>query len=157
MFGEPGEKVFSYLLENDYIAEERIANILDVRSNEARKILQKLSDEAIVIPSRLKEEETGDLLHTWRLNRAALKSFILNRLRKARERLEILLKYEEQGALYICKSCSRRFFVDEAYTYSFQCPYDNDVLVEANSPAIIEKLREAIHRLDEVISIVERM
>jgi transcription initiation factor TFIIE subunit alpha len=157
MFGEPGEKIFNYLLENGYIAEERIANTLDIRSNEARKMLQKLSDEAVVVPNRLKDEETGDLLHTWKLNRAALKSFVLNRLRKTRERLEILLKYEEQGALYICKSCSRRFLVDEAYAYSFQCPYDNDVLVEANNPAIIEKLREAIRRLDKVISMVERM
>ena len=61
MFGEPGRKIFEYLLKNGYIAEERIATTLDVRSNEARKILQKLSDEAVVIPDRVKDEETGEV------------------------------------------------------------------------------------------------
>jgi transcription initiation factor TFIIE subunit alpha len=55
MFGEAGEKILDYLVSNGYIAEERIATSIDVRSNEARKILQRLSDEALVVPDRLKD------------------------------------------------------------------------------------------------------
>lgn len=157
MFGEAGEKLLDYLVSKGYIAEERIATSIDVRSNEARKILQRLSDEALVVPDRLRDEETGEVLHIWRLNNTALKSFILNRLRKTREKLELLLKYESEGSIYICRTCNRRFYIDEAYAYGFQCPHDNDVLVEANNPTTIANLKESIRKINTLISMIERM
>lgn len=157
MFGEPGRKIFEYLLKNGYIAEERIATTLDVRSNEARKILQKLSDEAVVIPDRVKDEETGEVLHSWRFNKPALKTFILNRLKKTREKLEVLARHEREGTLYICKTCNRRYLLDEAYAYGFQCPNDGDLLVEANNPAVVKLIEESIKKIDVLISMIERM
>ena len=154
-YGEVAGKLLEYLLKNDYIAEERIVNDVEVRSNEARKILQKLSDEAIVTPDKIREG--SEVLHIWRLNKHALRTFIVNRLKKTREKLEILLKYEAEGTIYECKTCKRRFLVDEAYANGFQCPYDRDILVEVNNPATSSSIRELIKKIDIVLSRIERL
>jgi Transcription initiation factor IIE, alpha subunit len=153
-YGDVASKLFEYLLENEYIAEEKIVNNVEVRSNEARKILQKLSDEAIVIPDKVRSG--SEILHVWRLNKPALRTFIVNRLKKTREKLEALLKYENEGILYECNTCKRRFIVDEAYANGFQCPYDNDLLVEVNNPTTSSNLRDLIKRIDNIISKIER-
>ncbi|MEM0004589.1 MAG: transcription factor TFIIE [Desulfurococcaceae archaeon] len=153
-YGDVASKLFEYLLENEYIAEEKIVNNVEVRSNEARKILQKLSDEAIVTPDKVRDG--SEILHVWRLNKLALRTFIINRLKKTREKLESLLKYENEGVIYECKTCKRRFLVDEAYANGFQCPHDNDILVEVNNPTTSSNLRDLIKRIDNIISKIER-
>lgn len=155
LYGKQAEMLLDYLAKNEYIAEEKISDSIDMRSNEARKILQKLSDEAIVVPDKVRAGE--ELLHVWRLNRYALKTFVLNRLKKTREKLELLLKREFEIMVYECKSCKRRFLLDEAYTYNFQCPYDNDILVEARNPNSENTVRNLVEKLETLISIIERV
>lgn len=155
VYGEQAQLLFDYLVKNEYIAEEKISNSVEVRSNEARKILQKLSDEVIVIPDKIREG--GEVLHVWRLNKPALKTFIITRLKKARENLEILLKREIENTIYECAVCKRRFIVDEAYANGFQCPFDAELLVEVNDPSVINMLKSAIKRIDILISKIERV
>lgn len=154
MYGEVGEKVFNYLVENGYIAEEKIVNTIDVRSNEARKVLQKLSDEAVVISDKIREG--GEVLHIWRLNKPALKTFVLDRLKRTREKLLLVLKYEQEGYIYQCETCKRRFKIDEAYANGFICPHDNGVLVELNNPVLVEEIKAKLKRIDVLISKIER-
>lgn len=154
-YGDIAGKLIEYLLENGYIAEEKIVNNVEIRSNEARKILQKLSDEAIVTPDKIREG--NEILHVWRLNKPALRTFIMNRLKKTREKLEALLKYEAEGTIYECKTCKRRFLVDEAYANGFQCPYDKDILVEVNNPAASSNISELIKKIDNILLKIERL
>lgn len=154
-YGDIAGKLLEYLLENSYIAEEKIVNNVEIRSNEARKILQRLSDEAIVTPDKIREG--SEILHIWRLNKPALKTFIVNRLKKTREKLEALLKYEVEGTIYECKTCKRRFLVDEAYASGFQCPYDKDILVEVNNPAASSNINELIKKINNILLKIERL
>lgn len=154
LYGEHAGALLERLAENNYIAEEKIAGTLEFRSNEARKILQKLSDEAIVIPDKIRVE--NEVLHIWRLNKSALKTFILNRLKKTREKLEVLLKGESENVIYECNSCKRRFLLDDAYAHDFQCPHDGDVLIEVNNPTSLSIVKDIIRKLDILILKIER-
>ncbi|MEM1850853.1 MAG: transcription factor TFIIE [Desulfurococcaceae archaeon] len=154
LYGEHARALLEHLAENDYVAEEKIAGTLEFRSNEARKILQKLSDEAIVIPDKVRVE--NEVLHIWRLNKPALKTFVLNRLKRAREKLEVLLKGESENVIYECRSCRRRFLLDDAYAYGFQCPHDGEVLVEVNNPTSLRTIKGIIKKLDILILRIER-
>ncbi|MEM4717479.1 MAG: transcription factor TFIIE [Desulfurococcaceae archaeon] len=155
LYGESAEKIFDYLLKNEHIAEERIINSIDVRSNEARKILQRLSDEAVVTPGKIRDGP--DILHIWRLNKPALKTFVLNRLRKTREKLEFVLRHEVEGRIYECNTCHRRFLIEEAYTHGFQCPFDRDLLIEINNPTTMNMIEDYLKKINYLISKIERL
>ena len=154
LYGEEACMLLDYLSKNNYLAEETISDDIGIRSNEARKILQKMSDEALVIPDKLKVE--NNVLHIWKLNKPAIKTFVLNRFKKTKEKLEILLRRELENIIYECQVCKKRFVIDEAYTYSFQCPYDGSILLEKNDKALIEKTKTIISKIDRTISMLER-
>jgi len=155
LYGTQARTLFEYIVSNGYIAEEKIANTLELRSNEARRILQKLSDEAIIVPDKLRLE--NEVLHIWRLNKPAIKTFVLNRLKKAKEKLEVLLKAEMENVIYECSVCKRRFLLDEAYMYDFQCPHDKGILVEFDNPTSHDSIKSILKKLDALIAKIERM
>lgn len=155
IYGEEARILLNYIVRNGYVAEETLSNDIGIKSNEGRKILQKMSEEAIVVPDKLRTE--NGVLHIWRLNKPALKSFLLNRLKKARDNLDILLKYGLENFLYECPKCKRVFTPDTAYTSDYTCPHDGETLVELdinNSVSTIEKL---VRRLNNIISKLERV
>ncbi|MEM4481741.1 MAG: transcription factor TFIIE [Desulfurococcaceae archaeon] len=154
LYGKPAQAILDHLVKNEYLAEEKLLDDTNVRSNEGRKILQKMADEAIVTPDRIRVDV--GVLHVWRLNRPALKTFILGRLKKAREKLEVLLNHELENVIYRCQSCGRRYTVDEAYTHGFQCPQDGDILSEASDQGVINTIRDIISKLDYLVSKIEQ-
>lgn len=155
IYGEEAREIVNYLIKNDYIIEEKIPNSVNIRSNDARKILQKLSDEVLVIPDKIRED--NGTLHIWRLNKLALRTFVINRLKKTREKLIALLNHERDKSIYECTQCGRKYLVDEAYTHEFQCPLDGGILREVNDPTIEETLKSTIRKIDIFISMLERV
>lgn len=154
LYGRSAQIILDHLIKNEYLAEEKILDDTNIRSNEGRKVLQKMADEAIVAPDRVRVDV--GVLHVWRLNRSALRTFVLSRLKKAREKLEILLNHQVRSTIYVCQSCKRRFTADEAYTNSFQCPHDGDILSEVTDPTLVDTIKSVISKLDYIISKVER-
>lgn len=150
-YGETALQLFDYMIENDgYVAEETLTRDTGVKSNEGRKILQKMSEEAIIVPGKLRTKDST--LHTWVLNKVALKSFVLNRLRKAREKLEARLNFERENIIYECPVCGRRYSFDEAYLNDFKCINEGADLLESNNEEIISFLKSKIAELDEKIA-----
>jgi len=155
IYGEPGLVLFRHMLEKGYVAEELLTRDTGIKSNEGRKILQKMSEENIVVPGKLRTP--NGVLHIWRLNKPAFKSAILMRLRKAREKLEARLAFERSNILYECPRCGKKYTLDEAYVNDFTCPSDGETLIEANTSDDIKRLQEAIGRLEYVIKKLERI
>lgn len=150
-YGDIALQLFDYMMNNDgYVAEETLTKDTGVKSNEGRRILQKMSEEAIVVPGKLKTKDST--LHIWVLNRVAFKSFILNRLKKARERLEARLIFERENIIYECPACGRRYSFDEAYLNDFKCMNDGADLLESNNEEILSLLEAKIKQLDEKIA-----
>jgi transcription initiation factor TFIIE subunit alpha len=150
-YGEIALQLFDYMLENNgYVAEETLTKDTGIKSNEGRRVLQKMSEEAIIVPGKLKTEDST--LHIWVLNRVALKSFVLNRLKKAREKLEARLNYERDNIIYECPVCGRRYSFEEAYLNDFKCVNEGADLLEANNDEVISLLESKIKELDEKIA-----
>ncbi|ADV65550.1 transcription factor TFIIE [Desulfurococcus mucosus] len=155
VYGEPGLKLLRFMLEHGYVAEELLTRDTGIKSNEGRRILQKMSEENIVVPGKLR---TGDgVLHIWRLNKPGLRSAVLMRLRKAREKLAARLSFEAGNIVYECPRCGKRYTLDEAYVNDFICPSDGEVLVESNKGEAVRVLQESISRIDALIRRLERV
>lgn len=155
------------MLEKGFIAEETLSRDIskflkergyegnmEIKSNEGRKILQKMSEESLVVPAKQRIE--GAVLHTWKLNRDSLKYFVISRLRKAIEKLEARLRFEEENVIYVCPTCGRRYTFDDAYANEFTCRYDRTLLVEANKDEFIRAIKDAISVLQAFLKKVER-
>lgn len=114
-----------------------------------------MSEENLVVPGKLRTKD--GVLHIWRLNEPGVKSALLLRLRKTREKLAARLRFEEENATYQCPRCGRRYTLEEAYASDFLCPNDGELLIEVDRDRIIEALKESIKRVDELIRRLERV
>lgn len=151
MHGPTARKVLEYIVEsNGVVAEETLGKEIGIKSNEARKILQKLADEAIL---GYKTGKIGDkTYHLWILNLDQTEGILINRLKKTREKLQIRLNYERENTFLLCSVCGRRYTLDEAFDYEFTCPYDGGQLIEFDNSGIINFLEEKIREIDEELS-----
>jgi len=151
MYGETARKVMEHIIESGGSApEETIGRDAGVKSNEARKILQKLGNEALLT---CRGRKVGDkVLHFWTINWEQVDGVLINRLKKTRRKLEILLKYMEENVIYECPSCGRRYTLDTAIDNDYQCPYDNTLLVESNKEEIISFLKNKIMEIDRELN-----
>ncbi len=151
MYGEQAGRLIKYIIESNGSApEETIGRETGVKSNEARKILQKLSNEALLT---CRPRKTGDkVLHFWHINWDQVGNMLINKLKKTREKLKILLDYEENNIIYECPVCNRRFNLDQAFDYEFKCPHDNETLVETNRTEVIDFLKKKIEEIDRELS-----
>lgn len=151
MYGETARKVIKHIIESNGSApEETIGRDAGVKSNEARKILQKLSNEALL---SCRGRRVGDkVLHFWTINWDQVEGMLINRLKKTREKLELLLKYEEENIIYECPVCGRRYSLDKAIELDFTCPIDGEILIESNREEITRFLRKKIEEIDRELS-----
>jgi len=155
IYGRSSNDLLSYLIKNEYIAEETLSQDTGIKSNEGRRILQYLSDEAIVVPDKVRID--GNVLHVWRLNKPALLAFVAKKLKKTKEKLELRIKYEIENTIYECPQCKRTYTLEVAFINDFHCQYDGSLLVEeTNKDVRIKALKEAIERVEYLVKRVEQ-
>lgn len=154
MYGESGRKIIEYLIKTGGAPEETLGKEAGVKSNEARKILQKLGNDAFVY---CRGRKVGDkVLHYWFINWNQLDFIFRNRLLKTRRRLEILLNHLETSVIYACSVCGKTYDIDKAFDYDFKCPQDGGELVEVRREPFIELIRRWIGRIDGYLSSSKR-
>lgn len=154
MYGESGRKIIEYLIKSGGAPEETLGKEAGVKSNEARKILQKLGNDALVY---CRGRKVGDkVLHYWFINWNQLDFVFRNRLLKTKKRLEILLKHLESSIIYECRVCGKTYDIDKALDYDFKCPLDGGELVEIKREAYIEFVKKWISRIDGYLSSISR-
>lgn len=151
MYGETARKVIEHIVKSGGSApEETIGRDAGVKSNEARKILQKLGNDALLT---CRGRKVGDkVLHFWTINWEQIENVLISRLKKTREKLVALLRFEEENIIYECKVCGRRYTLDQAFDYEFKCPYDDESLVEVDKEKTIEFLKKKIEEIDRELS-----
>ncbi len=156
IYGKNSNDLLTYLIENEYVAEEMLSQNINIKSNEGRRILQYLSDEAIVIPDKIRVG--GNVLHVWRLNKSALASFVLKKLKKAREKLDLRMKFESKNTIYKCPKCKKIYILEDAFINDFYCHHDGSLLVEElDKDRHIKALTDAIEKLDYLIKKIEQL
>ncbi len=155
MYGELARRILELIMKSKTpVGEESMGKILGVKSNEARKIVQKLAEEGIIRYRRLKREakpgEKASGIHAWFINYERIEGILINRLRKTREKLKIRLEFlKEQGQLFICPVCGKRYTFDEALANDFTCSNDGSMLIEYDTSKEIEFLENIIKEIDK--------
>ncbi len=148
MYGPNARKILHHIMTTkDIVAEETLGKELNIKSNEARRILQKLADEAILRYKKAKKG--GRTVHAWFLNDDQLEGILISRLKKTREKLLSRLRYEEEQTLYICPVCRRKYTLDSAFDYNFLCPVDGAPLEEYDPTPVVEFLKKTIEEIDK--------
>jgi len=156
IYGKNSNDLLTYLAENEYVAEETLSQNTNIKSNEGRRILQYLSDEAIVIPDKVRVG--GNVLHVWRLNKSALTAFVLKKLKKAREKLDLRMRFESKNTIYKCPKCKKIYTLEDAFVNDFYCHHDGSLLVEElDKDKHIKVLTDAIEKLDYLIKKIEQL
>lgn len=154
MYGEEARKVLLHIVKSGgVVAEETLGKDVGMKSNEARKILQRLADEAIL---RYKTGRISDkTLHLWILNTDQIEGILIARLKKTREKLLIRLNYEKNNTFLKCPVCGRRYTLDEAFDSDFICPYDGKQLIEYDNSKEIEFLEKKINEITEELNKID--
>ncbi len=155
MHGELARRILELIMNaKTPVGEESMGKILGVKSNEARKVVQKLAEEGIIRYRRLKrtvkpgEKATG--IHAWFINYERIEGILLNRLRRTREKLRSRLEFlREQGQLFVCPVCGKRYTFDEALVNDFRCINDGEILEEYDTSEEIRFLEEKIAEIDK--------
>lgn len=156
IYGESSNDLLTYLMKNEYVAEETLSQDTNIKSNEGRRILQYLSDEAIVVPDKIRVNGRT-VLHIWRLNKPALIAFVIKKLRRAKEKLDLRLKFESKNTIYKCPQCKRIYTLEDAYVNDFYCQHDGSLLIEeVDKEKRVKVLAETIEKLDHLIKKIEQ-
>ena len=108
------------LLENEPLTDEKLAEMLNVRVNDVRAVLNKLHPHGIVMYERTRNED-GWYYYTWTL--------------KKNKVLKILseLSQQDKSDDFYCPTCEVYYNFDEAYDNNFMCPECGTSLVAAEA------------------------
>ncbi len=145
------KKVLDMLEEHDSIGENELAEKLEWRINDTRKILYKLATTGFVVYFKQKDEEKKWwYVYFWKLDRPKLeKAYIAKLKRELDQKSQELI--DEQQYVFQCKKCKKKLRYEDALLSNFSCPSCSGVLSEIKSQANINALQKEIHELDLTI------
>ena len=139
-------------LKNGYTTDEEISEKINCKLNIVRKILYKLYDMRLASYKRDKDKETQWYTYDWRFNENEYKKLEFNLASSELERLNSELEYEENNMFFVCPFGHYRLDFEDASTVEFLCPEcDVDLEFEDNQEKI-DKKKEEIRAIEEIIS-----
>ncbi len=153
MYGDEAGKLLEIIITSpDPIGEESIGKLVGLKTNEARRIIQKLADESIIRFKRIKRGDKG--IHAWFLNEDQVEGILLTRLKKTRKKLAARLRFLREQTIMICPRCGRRYTFEEAMNNDFRCINDGELLEEYDPSDEIAFLEEKIREIDEDLAMI---
>ena len=139
-------------LKNGYTTDEEISEKTNCKLNIVRKILYKLYDMRLASYKRDKDKETQWYTYDWRFNENEYKKLEFNLASSELKRLNSELEYEENNMFFVCPNGHYRLDFEDASTVEFLCPEcDLDLEYEDNQEKIDRK-KEEIKVLEDIIS-----
>ncbi len=148
MYGDKAKKLLEIIITSpEPIGEDAIGKLIGIKTNEARRIIQKLADESIIRFKRIKRGDKG--IHAWFLNEDQVEGILLTRLKKTREKLLTRLNFLKEHTIMVCPRCGRRYTFEEAMNNDFRCIDDGELLEEYDPSDEIRFLEEKIKEIDE--------
>jgi transcription initiation factor TFIIE subunit alpha len=139
------------------INENTLAEQLDLRINDVRKVLYKLADLGFATYVKEKDEEKKWwYVYIWHLEKSKIHyryiSYIRNQLHEKERQL-----LEEQQYMFECKRCGRKYKYREALEFNFMCDSCDGIVKEVKNKKLIRELSvsikeflEEIHKEEEI-------
>ena len=139
-------------LQEGYSTDEEISEKISCKLNIVRKILYKLYDMRLASYKRDKDKETQWYTYDWKFNEAEYKKLEFDLASSELKRLNEELDYEENNMFFICPFGHYRLDFEDASTVEFLCPEcDVDLEFDDNKEKI-DRIKEEIRAVEEVIS-----
>ncbi|MEM0152783.1 MAG: hypothetical protein QXJ56_07480 [Ignisphaera sp.] len=151
--GENGKKIVEILLNSQGgKSDEELAQELNVRVNDVRKLLYELSKQGFVAYTRMTKGDSRWYSYYWYTDMDMLKQSINRRMNEIRRVLNERLAYEESQTFYMCPNDLSRYTFDEAFENNFRCIHCGSELIEIDNSRTVQYLK----RLIEALSLIHR-
>jgi len=147
-YGEDAASIFSLLLEKGEVRDEELARILNLPSNEIRKILHVLFDADLVRYRRIKDPRLKWYTYYWRIIDVPPRIILQQKFRKILQIMLQRLSFEKKTSFYICPLCKKRYTFEEASINMFKCPNDEKILEIYENKCLIDLLQKIINLIN---------
>ncbi len=149
--GEVGIIIWELKPKKEFTDEE-LSIILELEINDVRKALFALYEIGLAEYRRKRDDDTGWIEYYWKINYDRQKEVLKRELLKAKKKLEEKIEDESLKMYYICQNGCIKVSYEQAMELNFICPKCGGVLEYLDSSIAIEKIKEEIKKIEEVIS-----
>ncbi len=146
-------KVAILLLDHeDEVTDEILAEELNVKLDEVRKALYKLSDLEIASFRRIKDKISGWYIYFWKIHPERINEIVLKKQRQVHWKILERLQFEKENMFFSCgnKDCNRITF-NEAMEFDFICPNCGNRLEDFDNSRLIMVLEKKASELERII------
>lgn len=121
--GEEYIRVARALLNSENATDEEIASATGLKINTVRKTLYDLFGKSLITGVRVRDLKRGWFVYRWRAQRDQVDGFIDTQKRKALDRLQKRLDFEESHEFYSCgKPECQKYTFEQSIEIFFKCP-----------------------------------
>ncbi|RLI84902.1 MAG: transcription factor E [Archaeoglobales archaeon] len=149
--GDVGLIIYSLRPRREF-TDEQMSEELGIEINDVRKALFALYELGLAEYRRKRDDETGWMEYYWKINYDKQNEVLRRELLKTKRKLEEKLEMEESSIYYICINGCVKISYEEAMEYNFMCPRCGSMLEYFDTSIIVEKVREEIEKIDEMLN-----
>ncbi len=155
--GENGRKIMEkLLLAQQGKSDEELAQELDMRINDVRRILYELAKYGFVSYARTTKGDSRWYNFYWYTDRSMGNKAIIQRIKEIVRILQERLEYEKSEAFYLCPYDNARYTFEEAFENNFRCLSCGGELIEVDNNKVISHLLELIRKLQLIVNEYEQ-
>lgn len=138
--------------EDVELTDEIIAEDLQIKLDEVRKSLYRLSDLNIASFRRTRDAESGWFIYFWKINPKKIIEVVITRQRRVLWKLMERLQYERENMFFTCDTptCTRKTF-QEAMELDFVCNACDRRLVDLDTREIVNILDLKIAEIEAIL------
>ncbi|RUM34043.1 MAG: transcription factor E [Archaeoglobus sp.] len=153
--GEVGLIIYTLHPKREFTDEE-LSVELGTEINDVRRALFYLYEVGLADYRRRRDDETGWMEYYWQIRYDREDEILKKELLKTKKKLQEKLKTEESNIYYLCVNGCIKVNYEEAMDLGFTCPRCGAPLEYFDTSSVLEKLREEIKRIDELILSIDR-
>ncbi len=148
--GDVGLIIYSLRPKKEF-TDEQMSLELGTEINDIRRALFSLYELGLAEYRRKRDDETGWMEYYWKINYEKQNEVLRRELLKTKKKLEEKLEEEEMSVYYICVNGCVKISYEEAMECNFTCPRCGSMLEYFDTSVIIEKAKEEVTRIDEML------
>lgn len=149
--GEVGLIIWDMKPKED-LSDEEMSIILGIEINDIRRALFALYELGLAEYRRKRDEDTGWIEYYWKLRYDRQSEILRRELEKVKRKLEEKISYESENIHYMCENGCVKVRYEEAMELNFVCPRCGGTLEYLDVTEAIEKVRDEIRKIDEILA-----
>jgi transcription initiation factor TFIIE subunit alpha len=149
--GEVGVIIYELRPKKEF-TDEQLSLELGIEINDIRRALFALYEIGLAEYRRKRDDETGWMEYYWKINYDKQNEVLKRELLKTKKKLEEKLENETMTVYYICINGCMKVTYEQAMEFDFVCPKCGAPLEFLDSSIAIEKAREEIRKIDEILA-----